>query len=254
MQRYGGTLIHHCRDEFGALEIVDVHGILSLHFGTPPKQSARALDDPDHVELPYIRAMLGGLAFGGDPQRVLILGLGGGTLASCLLGRFEHCRIDAVELRPQVVELAHRFFALPRDPRLTVHIGDAAAFVRSPQRAYRYDLILVDAYNQEGMDHGTLAAEFFESCGRLLSQVGVLVINLWGTHRVALHNSTELLRRFFPRRCRLLPVPNRGNIVGFGLPHELTMAGLDSVMLRARELEIRLGVELPSLLMRLKVL
>jgi spermidine synthase len=254
MQRYGGTLVHRCRDEYGVLEIVETHGIRSLHFGTSPRQSALDLDDPNRLELPYVRAMLSALAFLPEPGRVLILGLGGGSLARFLLREFPQCRVDAVELRPQVVELAQNYFSLPKDPRLTVHLGDATAYVHSPPHNFRYDLILVDAYDHVGMDPNINAADFFASCSRLLAAEGVLAMNLWGTHKIALRDSTELLKRYFEHRSFLLPVPNRGNIVGLGLNDALTSAGWIRFKERARELEIRLGIEFPYLLRRIKPL
>lgn len=254
MQRYGGTLIHHCRDEYGVLEIVETHGIRSLHFGTPPRQSALALDDPDHLELPYVRAMLCALVFNREPQRVLILGLGGGSLARFLLTQLPHCRVEAVELRPRVVDLAQTYFALPADARLTIRVGDAASFVCSADKSSRYDLILVDAYDHIGMDPGLIAEEFFSACKELLAPMGVIAFNLWGTHRVALQNSTELLKRHFERRSFLLPVPNRGNIVGLGLSEPVTTEAWNRYRERSRELEVRFGLEFPYLLRRIKVL
>jgi len=254
MQRYGGTLIHHCRDEYGVLEIVETHGIRSLHFGTPPRQSALALDDPDHLELPYVRAMLSALVFHHDPRRALVMGLGGGTLARFLLSQFPQCRVDAVELRPRVVDLARTYFALPDDVRLSIHLGDATGYVQSPTSTDPYDLILVDAYDHVGMDPRLIAAEFFGPCTKLLAPAGVLAINLWGTHRIALRNSTELMKRYFERRSFLLPVPNRGNIVGLGLREPVTTEAWNRFRQRSRELEIRFGLEFPYLLRRIKVL
>lgn len=254
MQRYGGTLVHHCRDEYGVLEIVEIHGIRSLHFGTSPRQSAMALDDPSRLELPYVRAMLSALVFLPDPKRALILGLGGGSLARFLLIEFPQCRVDAVELRPQVVELARNYFSLPKDPRLTIHLGDAAAYVQSGPADHRYDLILVDAYDHVGMDTNLNAPDFFAPCTQLLAAEGALAMNLWGTHRIALRDSTTLLKRYFEGRSFLLPVPNRGNIVGLGLNDPPTSAAWNRFRERSRELEIRLGVEFPYLLRRIKPL
>lgn len=254
MQRYGGTLIHSSRDHEGVIEVVDAHGVRSLHFGTPPKQSSMSLTEPDRLELPYVRAMTGALMFHDHPARVLILGLGGGSLARFFLSEFPECEVTAVELRRQVVEVARQFFHLPEDGRLSLHVADADAYVYSEREsvASRYDLLLVDTYDHIGMVPHINAASFFANAKSLLSPQGVLAINLWGTHKVSLQRATDLLKKTFGPKCFKLPVPNRGNVIGFGLNSDANITVIKSLSAKAMELEVRLGVEMRQFLERVK--
>jgi spermidine synthase len=255
-RRYGGILIHHGRDAEGALEVVDSHGVRALHFGTPPRQSAMSLTDPDRLELAYARAMLCALNFLAEPRRILVLGLGGGSLARFLLTHYPACQVDAVERRGDVVRIAHEYFDLPRVSRLAVHVGEAAAFVHAPRASATapYDLILVDAYDPYGMDAGIHDEVFFRDCAALLAPAGVFSINLWGTHAVSLRQSLQWLGICFPGRCFRLPVPNRGNVIGLALGSGLD--GRDPMRHgpHARELEMRLGLEFPFFLRHLRAL
>ena len=100
MEKYGGTLVHCQRDEQGLLEVVEAYGVRSLHFGSAARQSTMSLAEPERLEMPYLRAMLIGLAFVPAPCRCLILGLGGGSLARFLAHHLPSARIEVVELRP----------------------------------------------------------------------------------------------------------------------------------------------------------
>ncbi|QSA98021.1 hypothetical protein [Methylococcus sp. EFPC2] len=252
-RRYGGRLIYHARDAEGALEVVETHGVRALHFGTSPKQSAMSLDEPRRLELAYARAMLSGLLFVPRPSRVLILGLGGGTLAKFILDHYAECRVDAVERRPAVVSIARDYFGLPSDDRLAVHVGEATDFVsRCLPKAY--DLVLVDAYDHQGMDGSINAEAFFRDCAGSINGDGVLTINLWGTHAVALRTSNQLLRLCFPGRCMRLAVPNRGNVIGLGLGENFQSVTPSAYAATACALDVELGMEMSYFLRNLRVL
>lgn len=256
MQRYGGELIYHSRDEEGVLEVVEAHGVRALHFGTPPRQSALSLKDPGRLELPYVRAMLSALLFIEPPRRVLLAGLGGGSLARFLLEQFPDCQVEAVERRAGVVDIAHEYFGLPRSERLGIHIADACERVAalSLSAAGEYDWVLVDAYDHLGMDPAVNALDFLGGCASLLRPQGALSMNLWGSHAIALRRSVLLLRQCFPGRALKLAVPSRGNVIGLGLGGGLDPAVAKQLLPRARALEFRTGLEMPYFLRNLRPL
>src|SRR3569833_4622148 len=80
MRKYHGKLVHRSRDADGPLEVVDDGLTRTLHFGNDTRQSTMALADPVHLMLVYTRAMMSCLLFQPAPRRVLLFGLGGGTL------------------------------------------------------------------------------------------------------------------------------------------------------------------------------
>lgn len=249
LKRYGGDLVHCRRDDQGVIEVVDTAGVRSLHFGNRNRQSALCLANPKKVELSYIRAMLLNLVFRPDPGRVLILGLGGGSLANFFLRHFPDVHLVVVEYRPAVIEVARRFFTIPESPQLELHVGDCRAFIRQAVASGtpRYDHIYIDAFDMEGLSPSVNQTDFFESCERLLLPGGSLAINLWGHHRLCLNYSLKLLSTRFAAHSLYLSVPHKENVIGFGLsvPGERNP---EEEQQRAIQLQEHTGLELPSFL------
>src|SRR5512138_3544669 len=91
MQRYDGHLVHRTQDELGPIEVVEDTLYRSLHFGTEPKQSSMLLGDPLALVLSYTRSMTTALLFVPQVRRVLLIGLGGGSLAKFILHHIPGC-------------------------------------------------------------------------------------------------------------------------------------------------------------------
>jgi len=70
-----------------AIEIVEEGGVRVLQIGGNAIQSAMRLDAPDRIELDYVRAMMVFLLFRPGPREVLMVGLGGGSMASTAVQR-----------------------------------------------------------------------------------------------------------------------------------------------------------------------
>lgn len=245
---HGGVAVHVGHDEHGPIEVVDDHGVRALHFGTPHRQSAMALADPYRLELAYTRSMLAPLLFGGPPRRVLLVGLGGGSLAKFLWRNFPDCRIDAVEQRSAVARIAHGWFGLPEEQRLGVRIADGADYVtEAVRRDEAYDLILLDAYDGVGMASAMLNAAFLDRCAALLAPGGACVANLWGSNRPLLDYALDRLGQSFAGPLLRLPVPGRGNVIGLVFPAPMPRPDWRRLRSRADGLEARLGVEFPAL-------
>lgn len=135
------------------------------------------LDAPDELAMEYMRTALAGLAFlPRAPRRALFLGMGAGLMPRYLRARLPSARVDVVEIDPEVPPLARRFFRFREDPRLKVHVADAAEFVGREKGPW--DLVVLDAlYGPEVPAH--LAAEpFLRLVRQRLAPGGVLVANL----------------------------------------------------------------------------
>ena len=126
-----------------------------------------------------------GLAIKPDPSRVLILGLGGGTLADVFATLFPAIEIDAVEIDPAVIKMARRYFGFAERPGTTVHARDGRVFVRRALRDdKRYDYIVLDAFNGDYIPEHLMTQEFLEECRSLLTDDGVLVANTFSSSRL----------------------------------------------------------------------
>lgn len=245
MQKYHGKLIHRVFDELGEIEVVDDGLYRSLHFGTEPKQSSMQLSDPVALCLSYTRAMTTALLLCPTPQRFLLLGLGGGSLARFLLHHYPACHIDAVEYRERVREVAYLHFALPDDPRLRVHIDDAGQFLRNADEdAFsNYDVIFIDAFIGTGISQSVLGASVYEACRSRLANEGMLSMNLWSRDFVHVGEIIDDLGESFGGNVMQLPVLGKENIIalaGNGFRLKKRLRGISQ---RAGEMATQTGVE-----------
>jgi len=147
------------------------------------RQSVARPGHPEHLELLYTQGAVAALAAVEDPRRVLVVGLGGGSLPRFILHYFPSARVDAVDIDPVVVEAAQKWFELPRPPapeaeRLRVHVADGRAFLEGAGAA-RWDVIILDAYGNASPPPALTTAEFLGAVRDHLAPGGVAVANVW---------------------------------------------------------------------------
>ncbi len=120
------------------------------------------------------------LCYAFDMPRVLMIGLGGGTIARQIGARFgDRVSIDIVEIDSEVVRLSRQFFDSGHGHRITV--GDGASAVRSRKNAY--DIIILDAYEGDLIPEQFLREGFARDAHDSLKNHGVLAINYISTMR-----------------------------------------------------------------------
>ena len=170
-----GNEIHRAVDELGTVIVYENFSERFLSFDSFFEQSCASITTPFLPVHEYTQAMLVALIFG-EPKHVTLLGLGGGTLATCIHHYFTDVNIHAVELRQIVIDAAFDYFYLPKSARLTVTCGDVQCFLKDAE-AGSTDLIFSDLYNAYDMSPLQLQQTFIEQCYDLLSVDGWLVIN-----------------------------------------------------------------------------
>lgn len=247
-------MIHRVVDGHGPIEVVEAHGVRSLHFGSSARQSAMDLAAPDRIELAYLRSMLIPLLFVPRPRQILLLGLGGGTLARFLLHHFPEADIEAVELRPDVVEVAKGYFKLEMPSSLRIHVMDAHHYLerRMTEGSPAFDLILVDVFDAEGPSVVLDEPEFFFRLARLLAPRGGVAVNLWSGEGTSWRELQAEIHHHFKGPFAGLSVPGRGNRICLALGEAFKKLNLKNLGEDARMLEHRLGVEFVRLLERLE--
>lgn len=210
------------------------------------RQSCINLADPRRFALNYTRMMMGGTLFmGAAPKRVLIVGLGGGSIPTALRELLPEAQIDVVEIDPAVTRVARQFFGFRDGPKMKVFEVDGRVYVkRALREGVKYDAILLDAFDHEYIPEHLLTREFLTEVKSLLSPTGVLVGNTFSSSKLYDHESATyaaVFGKFFNLKA--------ANRVIVARP-----AGLPSdAQLRAKALEYELalrsyGVDAPSVL------
>ena len=182
-----------------------------LHFSLGVIQSAMRIDDPFALEFAYTRKMMAFLLFVPQPDHVLMVGLGGGSLAKFCHRHLPGTRLTVIEINPDVIAL-RRAFHVPDDARLTIIQADAAEYL--PLTEGDTDVLLLDGFDAAGVAPTFLNRDFYQAALRRLRPAGLLVANFagpkqdWAAHFV-------LLNEVFGERVHLAYVAGSDNYIAF---------------------------------------
>lgn len=151
-------------------------GELSLHFGFPTIQSRMLKADPARLVLDYTRTMMGFLLFQPKPDRIAMIGLGGGSLAKYCHLKLPDSDFTAIEISPEVIALRKKF-AIPEDgSSFRIVCADGAKFIRSEIESF--DVLLLDGFDSDGQPEQLCTASFYDHCHTALRSGGIFVANL----------------------------------------------------------------------------
>ncbi len=109
-----------------------------------------------------------------NPGDILILGLGTGTFAKYCSEYFPGCSIEGVEIDEKIADLATEYFELPESVQVSVH--DGRSYLASSEK--KYDVIMVDAYQDITIPFQMSSVEFFTEVREHLKPEGVMVVNM----------------------------------------------------------------------------
>lgn len=211
------------------------------------RQSCVDLKRPDFLVFDYTRMMLGALLLAPNPRRVLVIGLGGGTLPHTLEQLLPAADIDVVEIDPAVRRVAEQYFAFHPGAHVHVYEEDGRAYVRRMLRTdKRYQLIMLDAYDHQYIPEHMLTREFLTEVRSLLEPGGVVAANTFSSSRLYQNESVTYASVF--GSFYNLKSNNRVILAAAG-----TLPGMDQIRHNADQLGptlTALGVSMPTLLER----
>jgi spermidine synthase len=236
--RYGGHLLFSEQDDYGPVEVIELQNKMrSLHFGNTTQQATMFLHDRHLLVHKYTQAMLTSLAWQ-VPQNVLILGLGGGSLAKFLLHHFKNVNIHAVELRPLVAYVAQQFFGLPSDDkRLSLYLCAAEEFLEREDVSSQYDLILVDLFLTRGEQDISVGIEpQLARLPELLGNQGCITINVIGDD-YKLYPGLQAARQHVGDQLQLIEVEQSNRVL---LACNHTPPGFDEIDFTTLERRLRI--------------
>ena len=137
------------------------------------------------------------------PERMLVIGNAGGTIARAYGRFYPDVAIDGVELDPAVTAAGRRFLGLGDNPRLHVATADGRLYLETTRRSY--DLVVIDAYRQPYIPFYLATKEFFALVRSHLRPGGLVALNVAkvpGDDRLSDTIGTTLLSAF-PQAWRL---------------------------------------------------
>ncbi len=244
------NIIHRSTDEFGELIITNSPLFRTLYFGNEKKQSTMYVNHPDVLVLSYTQAMMSALIFNSSPANALMIGLGGGSMVKFLLKHSPSTAIEVVEIRKHVIQLAHAYFSVPEQhQRLQTHHTDAAQFVTGKLQTKSYTLISLDAFDGTGPASIMHSGLFLQQCKDLLSNNGILCINLWNRRGDQFQKKLHRINKLFNGACLALETDKmEGNAIIFAFKNPEMILDVNTYQRSAAKLKNTTGIDFESFL------
>ena len=145
-------------------------------------ESVTNLRDPDDLPVAYTQMMTTSLIYPRELRRILMIGLGGGSISTYLGRAMPDAEIDTVEIDPGVIDVARKFFGIKDSPRVRYLDGDGRVFLTRNKK--QYDLILIDAFHGGYVPFHLLTREFYTLVKQRLAPGGAAAFNV--------HDGTKL--------------------------------------------------------------
>jgi len=214
-------------------------------------QTEMRLDDPLALANEYTRKMMGFLLFEARPKNILMIGLGGGSLAKYCHQHLPDTEFTAVEIDLNVIAMRAHFYVPPDDERFKVINADGAEHVaQMAERGERTDVMLIDAYDPYGIAKSVVEPAFVENAKRLLGPNGVFVLNLVAEVEEC-ERYVETIRQVFESPVIVIAMKLGGNRVVFAGNALLDPQRVPLALRNAERIEDRLGLFFPTLLRHL---
>lgn len=239
-----GELIHRQDDAEGVITVYQDHQLRYLTFGNYVEQSCLTLDQPYRLEHAYTQAMILSLLLKDDIRSALLLGLGGGSLVRALHHAYPKLKVNAVEYRQAIIDVALKFFELGENKNLKFHCEDAQQYLKGSDSLH--DLIFADLYLPDGVHDAQLSVEFFAQCQRHLTDSGILIVNQWSSDYHFTRISQDAIRQVFNDGFLNLHVKGGNNIV-FAFKNEIPALQRKAFFEAALKLGMKLDIPLQGL-------
>lgn len=244
-------VLEEATSEFNKIQVTERGSVRTMYFLVDGRRYIESRWDtahPSSLDLDYARTMMGGFLVHPSPRRVMMMGLGGGQLANFLFERFPGVEIDAVDIDPEVVRLAHKWFGVPADPRYRTHVGDGRLFLEKAKTPW--DVVILDAFRGVFVPYHLKTIEAYRAVANALTEDGVVVANL---HNQTRHyaNDRRTLAEVFPYRYPFLA--EAGNQTSFVGAKRGPFVGVYGLRRNARLLANKFDFDLMGLAARLMI-
>jgi spermidine synthase len=198
LKRPDGRLAH-VESEYNDIYINKRRSQLIMTFqlkGWDYTESVTNLEDPDDLPLAYSQVMTAAsLLYPAEVKRILMIGLGGGSISTYYGRAMPDVHIDTVELDQRVIDVAKQYFALRETPRVRYVAADGRVFLNRSKD--QYDLILLDAYRGGYVPFHLLTREFYTLVKSRLTPGGAVAFNVHDGTKLY-HSTVKTLSDVFP--------------------------------------------------------
>lgn len=146
--------------------------------------------------LPYINYFLIPSLMNPKLEKILLIGLGTGRIVNQFEKVFENLKIiDVVDIEENIVDIAKNYFGFTPSEKFNFILQDGLTYLRCNKK--KYDLIVVDVANNEGIDLRFLSREYFSLIKKSLKKNAIFVSNMCASPDFENKNNL-FFKKFFP--------------------------------------------------------
>lgn len=220
-----------------------------LYFNVRLMQSEMSLKAPHDLAIRYTQKMMAFLLFQPRPKRIVLIGLGGGSLIKFCHRRMPGTHLTAIELDPEVIAFRDAFLVPPDDDRLQILQADGAEYIANADKGI--DVLLVDAFDKTGFAPSLANREFFDNAYAKLAGNGVLVINLAG-EKESYEGLIGEAMHVFDDQVIVISVPDDGNHVLYAFKERYFEPRWRWLHNYAKELRAKFGLDFPAFVQKME--
>lgn len=186
-------VIHQERSLYRNILVEDNGDLRCLKFNvksTNTQQSCFLKSQPHKLVFNYTKLLMTSLLIVPEPKRILIIGLGGGTMSNTLAQLYPQSQIDNVEIDQAVIKVARDYFGFFENNQIKTYNQDGRIYIkRALLKKQQYDWIILDAFNGDYIPEHLMTKEFLQEAKALLSKNGVLSANTFSLSELYAHES-----------------------------------------------------------------
>ena len=231
---------------FGTIWVFDKEDKRCLTFTKPPTpitQSCMLISNPKKLISPYVQMFLSALFLNDNPQRILVIGLGGASTPKALNILMPNAQIDTAEINPALPKIVENNFNYKENEYNRIYIEDAAAFAEKAAPD-TYDIIFIDAFNSEYIPPHLLTDKFMTDIKNMLTPNGIVAINTFTVSK-SFRAESELFKRNFGQFYNLIFNTSRIMIASKGKIPDLNEIQQKAVFWKFKFMEV--GVDQAAL-------
>ncbi|HVK53551.1 MAG TPA: fused MFS/spermidine synthase [Burkholderiales bacterium] len=225
-------------------------GMRLMSFDGDRLQSAMKVSRPHELAVAYTQRMMSFLLFHPAPKRIVMIGLGGGSLAKFIHHAMPDTSTTIVEVDPRVLATARSHFHLPQDDdRLHVVIAEGSQYVATHRD--HCDILIVDGFDSNGQAPSLCTPSFYDDCYAALRPGGMLVVNLFNFGKTV-DVFLNRIRARFGGTVLTSSSSRDDNCVVFGFRDESTLLADSKLIERAEALKDRYELPFPRFVQKMK--
>jgi spermidine synthase len=186
-------VVHQERSLYRNILVEDNNDLRCLKFNVKSnktQQSCFLKSQPEKLVFNYTKLLMASLLLNDNPKRILIVGLGGGTMSNTLAQLYPESQIDNIEIDPAVITVARDYFDFLESDKIKTYTQDGRIFIkRALLKKQTYDWIILDAFNGDYIPEHLMTKEFLQEAKALLSENGILSSNTFSLSKLYAYES-----------------------------------------------------------------